>query len=385
MDASASEVWRAKADNLRRAFAHYRARETRLSSLPVQAIVELTQNCNYKCFMCAQAWEPQYQKFDSRLNMPMTLFERAAEQLFPLAIMVDLHGFGETTILPHWPDVLASLERFPFIEWSLVTNLSLPRAEVWDKMMKLGFRIGFSCDGASAETFEAIRVGGNFARTLDNLGIVRDAIARHRRGTIYFLSTIQRRAVHELRALVELAHRYSVPEVHFKIVQGGRDVSLEDELRSIGDLEMSRHVEAAVDAALELGVCVSFNDRVFTRRLDPEKLAQVGVRRARASAFWDAPGSEEAAPLRAELAASYRVALNQSCFKPFSFVSIDYRGQIGPCNQLIPNPPVLGDLEQQPLAEIWNNQRFQTFRREIVEARPSDERCQWCFAHRVHD
>jgi radical SAM protein with 4Fe4S-binding SPASM domain len=385
MNASASDAWQLKADNLRRAFAHYRARETRLSSLPVQAIVELTQNCNYKCFMCAQAWEPQYQKFDPRLNMSMALFERAAEQLFPTAIMVDLHGFGESTILPHWPDVVASLERFPFIEWNLVTNLSLPRADVWDRMMKLGFRIGFSCDGASAETFDFIRTGGSFARTLDNLAVVRDAIARHQSGTIYFLSTIQKRAVHELRALVELAHAYAVPEVHFKIVQGGRDVNLEDELRGLDELTMSRHVDAAVDAALELGVRVTFNDRVFTRRLDPDKHARVAEARVRASPFWDAPGSGAAADLRAELQASYRVALNKSCFKPFSFVSIDYRGEIGPCNQMIPNPPVLGDLERQPLAEIWNNDRFQTFRREIVEARPADERCQWCFAHRVQD
>src|SRR5579871_2875209 len=150
MDADAA--WRLKADNLRRAFAHWEARESRLTSLPFRAILELTQNCNFKCYMCAQAWEPKYQQFDPALNMSMELFERSAEQLFPTAMMVDLHGFGETTILPHWPEVVDSLARFPFIEWNLVTNLSLPREDVWDKMMKLGFRIGFSCDGASAET-----------------------------------------------------------------------------------------------------------------------------------------------------------------------------------------------------------------------------------------
>src|SRR5581483_1285898 len=151
MDAGA---WRVKADNLRRAFAHYRARETQLSSLPFRFILELTQNCNYKCFMCAQAWEPKYQRFDAALNMPLDTFVRSAEQLFPTAIMVDLHGFGETTILPHWPDVVDYLARWPFIEWNLVTNLSLTRDDVWDKMIALDFRLGFSCDGASKQTFE---------------------------------------------------------------------------------------------------------------------------------------------------------------------------------------------------------------------------------------
>ncbi|HZS42119.1 MAG TPA: SPASM domain-containing protein [Polyangia bacterium] len=385
MDAGA---WRVKADNLRRAFAHYRARETQLSSLPFRFILELTQNCNYKCFMCAQAWEPKYQRFDAALNMPLDTFVRSAEQLFPTAIMVDLHGFGETTILPHWPDVVDYLARWPFIEWNLVTNLSLTRDDVWDKMIALDFRLGFSCDGASKQTFEHIRVGSNFERTLHNLAVIRDARRRHGRGTIYFLSTIQRSAVHELRALVELAHEYDVPEVQFKIVQGGHDVDLEGQLRSIGDLSMSRHVDAAVDAALELGVRVTFNDPVFVRRLDPEKLQRVSAPLAAPpspSSFWGAAGAEEVAPYAAMLDDSFRVAVNKNCFKPFSFVYLTYQSDVGPCNCMMPDPPPLGNLARESLAEIWNNGAFQKFRREILDGVPSDERCQWCFEHRVED
>ncbi len=381
-------AWRVKADNLQRAFAHYQARETHLTSLPFRSIIELTQNCNYKCPMCAQAWDPKYQRFDPDLNMPLETFIRIGEQLFPTAIMVDLHGFGETTILPYWPDVVDYLERFPFIEWNLVTNLSLSRDEVWDKMMALNFRIGFSCDGASKETFESIRVGSSFERTLHNLGALRDARRRHRRGTVYFLSTVQRSAVHELRALVELAHAYEVPEVQFKIVQGGREVSLEDQLRSIGDLSMSRHVEAAVDAALELGVRVTFNDPVFVRRLDPEKLARVSapiVAPLSPKSFWGAPGSAAMAPYLAQLDDSFRVAVNKNCFKPFSFAYLTYQSEVGPCNCMMPNPPPLGNLARESLAQIWNNDAFQTFRRGILDGRPADERCQWCFEHRVED
>src|SRR5262249_9944257 len=174
------------------------------------------------------------------------------------------------------------------------------------------------------------------------LGVVRDAIRRHGRGTIYFLSTIQRRAVPELRALVELARAYEVPEVHFKIIQGGHEVDLEGELRGLGDLAITRHVHAALDAAIDLGVRVTFNDRVFTRRIAPEKFARASAARPTASAFWDAG---EALPERAMLEDSFRVAVNKNCFKPFSFVSIDYRGEIGPCNCMMPDPPPLGYLK----------------------------------------
>src|SRR3990172_7937015 len=88
-------------------------------------------------------------------------------------------------------------------------------------MIRLGFTLGFSCDGATKATFETIRARSNFDSIRHNLSVVRDAIQRYNRGYIYFISTIQKRNLHELRALVDFAHEFDVPEVQFKIVQEG--------------------------------------------------------------------------------------------------------------------------------------------------------------------
>src|SRR5262249_40524007 len=152
--------------------------------------VELTQNCNFRCVMCAQSWEPRFAKYNPDYNMPRALIDAIAEQLFPTAVNVDLRGFGETTTLPYWPELVEELERFPYIEWNLVSNLSLSRESTWDQMMKSNFVVGGSIDGASPETFESIRVGGNFQRTRHTLAVVRDAIRRHRAGYLYFISVI---------------------------------------------------------------------------------------------------------------------------------------------------------------------------------------------------
>src|SRR5690349_16037197 len=115
-----SDAWREKADNIRRAWKHFDARDRVVTSSPIRGIVELTQNCNFKCPMCAQSWEPQFQKYNPALNMPMEQFVKIADQLFPNAINIDMRGFGETTILPYWPEVVDYLERFPYVEWNLV-------------------------------------------------------------------------------------------------------------------------------------------------------------------------------------------------------------------------------------------------------------------------
>lgn len=382
-------VWEMKAANIRQAWRDFDARETTVTSLPFKGIVELTQNCNFKCVMCSQSWEEKYRRYDSSLNMPLDLFVKIADEVFPTAISIDLRGFGETTVLPYWPDIVDYLDRHPYVEWNLITNLSLNRDDTWDKMMRVNFSVGFSCDGSTKETFEAIRVGGHFDKIRHNLGVISDSIRRRRTGFIYFISTMQRTNMHEMRGLVELAHEFSVPLVGFKIVRGGNGIDLEAEFRSLGD-RVGDYAREAVDAALDLGVRVTFNDRVFTQGIDPGKVERVSAWRhgqpAPLTFHGREPKSQEMTSYHERAIDSYRVAANQICFKPFSLALINYRGEIGTCNHMMgPDMLVMGDLRKQSLSEVWNGELYQDFRKQLLFAQPSDPRCRWCFRHRMAD
>jgi radical SAM protein with 4Fe4S-binding SPASM domain len=321
--------------------------------------------------------------------MSMKDFVNLGDQLFPAATFIDLRGFGESTILPYWSEVIDYLERFPFIEWHLVTNLSLPRDESWEKMIRLGFSLGFSCDGATAETFEAIRVRSHFDRILHNLGVIRDSIKKHNRGFIYFISTIQRRNLHELRKIVELAAQYEVPEVQFKMVQGGEIFSKFD------PAEVKLRVSEALDAAIDLGVRVTFNDWIFTQNADRAQVAAAATDRPRKTEFpfpvkpdfdpdyWSA---QEMGDIFSKVISANQVARNQRCFKPFSYTYINYQSDMGTCNHMMfPDMVVMGNLKSQSLREIWNSDKYKDFRRQLITATPQDPRCQWCFKHRMDD
>ncbi|HUP56799.1 MAG TPA: radical SAM protein, partial [Bdellovibrionota bacterium] len=307
---------------------------------PFKSIVELTRNCNFRCVMCPQSFVPEFATYRPELNMSEEIFRKVADELFPYATFVDLRGFGETTILPYWPSVVEELERHPFVEWHLVTNLSLPRPETWRKMIRTGFTLGFSCDGATKETFEAIRGRSRFGTILSNLEVVGTAIREERKGYLYFISTVQRRNFGELRAIVELAARHEVSEVQFKWVHPlGHAEGIED----LEESALAAQVSSAVDAGLDLGVSVTFNDWRFLRGVDAARAREAArPRRAQAytlpeipegeEAFWESHGLKRVFDAVHD---SSRVSVHRRCFKPFHFAYVDHSGRIGTCNHMM--------------------------------------------------
>lgn len=380
-----------KIDNIAAAWDEFKSGNLSPQTMPFKLIVELTQNCNFKCIMCPQSWEPQFAKYNPELNMPMDVFVKIARELFPAAIFVDLRGFGETTILPYWDDVLDYLEGYPFVDWHLVTNLSVPKAAMWDKMMRLGFMLGFSCDGGTKETFEAIRVHSKFEVIRQNLGVIRDSIKKHNKGLIYFISTIQQRNVHEMRKIVELAAEFSVHEVQFKMVQGGSKWDLYNTDPQI----VKKHVEDSIDLALDHGIRVTFNDWYFTKHVNKERVDKAAVLMPAKSPpnFVNLPHIEpfywnnlKMPEIINEIIDSSRVSVHQKCFKPFSFTYVNYKGEVGTCNHMMfPEMLVQGDLRTHSFKEIWQSEKYMDFRQQLLTATPKDSRCQWCFKHRLED
>lgn len=81
-------------DNREQNIAEYRAGKLRLDSRPLALFVELTQSCNLECPMCRFG-----AKYDPSWNVPLELFERVAEELFPTALVVDIRCRGASPIL----------------------------------------------------------------------------------------------------------------------------------------------------------------------------------------------------------------------------------------------------------------------------------------------
>lgn len=398
MDIRTSQAaYRRKVLNQELSLREFAEKKTILKSRPSKAIVELTENCNFRCVMCAQSFEPKYKKYSPKLNMPLELFDKVAAALFDDTYFVDLRGFGESVILPHWPEIVDRLERYPMTNWHLVTNLSLPRDQVWERMMRAGFMLGVSLDAATPKTFEEIRVRSHFSTILRNLELVTDCARRFDLGHVYFIVTVQKRNVDELEQIIELAARFDVREVQFKIVRQFDGALKHDEMvQESQKAALRASLDRCLDLALERGLRLTLNDAELLEGVD-----RVKVRKALAPSVLERlqlpfpprpdfdPEFESQhpwAPSAARVLESIRVSENKTCFKPYHFTYVGTDGRVGTCNHMM-NPDILemGNLAHQSFEEIWNGYDYQLFRHSLVSAAPNDPRCAWCFEHRLDD
>lgn len=393
---SLSEIYKKKILNQVLSIQEFKEGKLIVKSRPSKAIVELTENCNFSCIMCMQAFDPKYDKYNPKYNMSLEMFEKVAEALFDTTYFVDLRGFGESVIIPYWPEILNKINQYPLINWHLVTNLSLPKDEIWDRMVQNGFILGISFDASTKETFETIRKRSRFEVILHNLEVLQTSRKTHQKGFDYFIVTVQKKNIFELKGIVEIAAKYGVSEVQFKMVRQFDGPIHHQEMIPEGSYSDLKHeIEQALDLGINTGVRVTVNDEEMCRGISTELLQKAQATPAKQYKLNFSPPDDVEneflnkypwSKIDSEVLSTFKVAKNQKCFKPFYFTYITPDGKVSTCNHMM-NPDIfeVGNLNYQDFDEIWNSSEYQTFRKSLITARPIDPRCQWCLKHRVED
>jgi radical SAM protein with 4Fe4S-binding SPASM domain len=333
--------------NLRLNLKEYNEGALLLNSLPSVIFVELTQNCNLHCKMCRAS-----KGYDKGLDMSDDLFNRVAEKLFPTATLVDLRGWGESTMLRNFDErVLKTLELGPRIR--LVTNALSLSPQTWEILMEAGSIVVVSMDATSPEIFAKLE-RGPINRILASIETGVEARDRNGScGTILFNTVLNSENVCELPAIIRLAIRHKIPRVTVFPVITQRNNALHlchvkelipDALREASAIAKDHHVELRLGASLSEHVVVT--DALMTR-----------------------------------------------CTHPWSFCYVDFAGRIGYCDHLIGHPNLtLGSLEHDRFENIWNGRAFQDLRNRHVNVRNSKKaglhilpHCAWCYSRRYVD
>lgn len=132
-----------------------------VEEFPYEIYVEITNHCNLNCIFCARKEMKRPLGF-----MPLDLYKKLIDEIAEKRLFTHLHlyGIGESTVDPH------ILERIKYAIDRGVTNLvlftngkTLLRDDFYKKLVDTGIgTIGIDFDGFSKETYEQIRVGGNF-------------------------------------------------------------------------------------------------------------------------------------------------------------------------------------------------------------------------------
>ena len=352
---------RPRLDQLEFLPAHYRGvdlatRGAWIENLPGCVFIEVTNHCNLLCQTCPRTFytyeQPQTLGWDN--------FLRIVEQ-FPHMQRAVLHGIGEPLMNRDLPRMIRHLkERGVSVLFN--TNAVLLNAE-WDAaLLESGLdEMRCSLDAARPETYARIRGAHVLHKIIANLQ--RFMAAQRERGAttpkVSLWATAMQENIDEVPDLVRLAARIGVPEVYlqrmvFPEAPEERSGMLQPEQSlyvTYGDHEAAVVAEAERLAG-ELGV--SFRSSGATT---PQRSFE-GGRQAPDPRPWSA------------------------CTRPWTTAYITANGNALPCC-IAPfattdyDSLLLGNLFEQPFSEVWNGERYQRWRTDLLSDSPQ-KACAGC-------
>ena len=179
--------------------------------LPAFLQIEPVGQCNLRCQMCAIQFRQDGPPYGPLAFMAFDDFVRLVDQ-FPGLKELHLQGLGEPMMHPRFFDMVAYAAG-QGVTVSTNSNLTLLNERRAEACVTSGLaRLHVSVDGATAETYERIRVRSKLAKVTRSLGLLRDAKARHDGAgpRVQMVSVIMRQNLHELPDLVRFAAEWGM-------------------------------------------------------------------------------------------------------------------------------------------------------------------------------
>jgi radical SAM protein with 4Fe4S-binding SPASM domain len=316
--------------------------------LPTTLYLETTNRCDSKCQTCIRT----FTALEPPADLTLERLVRIVAQ-HPTLKRAVLHGIGEP---------LLNNELFAMIDYlrgrgvAVTFNsdaISLTDSKIERLLHSAPDEFRVSIDAATADTYLKIRGVPQFHRVVDNVSRL---IARQREldrslPRVSFWFTGIRANIHELPDLIRLAHKIGVTEVYLQ-----RLVFYETGL-AVREQSLHGQLEAAVKEAVHQAelLCTQYEIAFHAsgasaplQSLDPVAAARpwAGCQRPWTVSYVTANGN-----------------VLPCCIAPWT--AKDYKGAI------------LGNAFEAPLEEIWNGERYQTFRTTFESDTPPDP-CRGC-------
>lgn len=323
-----------------------------VAELPHFVQIEPVGQCNLRCRMCPIQFRTDGTPDHPAAFMDFDIFCRLVDQ-FPQLTELHLQGMGEPLMHPRFFDMVRyAVQRG--IEVSTNSNLTLLSERRAVECVNSGLRrIHVSLDGASAETYEYIRVRAKFERVLRN--IRRLAQAKESQHSelpeIRLVAVAMRKNLHELPELVRLAH-----ELHIDVL------SVQHLCHDFGEESLPTKYQPMR----------AFVDSETLLNEDPARVAH----------FFEAAGHLAGTlglTLRLpNLAPRAQPQQRKRCDWPRRGAYLSFEGDAMPCCMVAtPDRINFGNMAKSSVAAVWNNSGYQSFRKQLDSDTPPDV-CRTC-------
>lgn len=182
---------------------------------PMEAMVEVVRTCNLRCPLCpvGNGVAEHYE------NMPVEAFREIAEALGETVTSLSLYNYGEPLLHPRIDEIVAIAKAAGIESVSITTNGTLLRARLEDALVRAGLdSLRISIDGATQDSYEKYRVGGNLDRVWNHVRrfVTAKRRANSHRPRIETQFVVNRWNEHEIEDFKRLAHEAGVDRVRLK-------------------------------------------------------------------------------------------------------------------------------------------------------------------------
>lgn len=379
-----------------------------LRALPSKLFIESTTRCNLRCAMCVK----QTKGCEiGEADMPLALYERLLPAMAKTRVLV-LNGIGEPLLHPELPRMVAlARQAMPEVGWIGFQSNGLPltRERARDLLAAGLDKLCLSVDSCVPETLREVRAGAELTGVEQALAVLREAkaVTGARRFEAGVEVVVRRETLDGLPALVDWAadrgaafviashllpyDRSAVSGAVFGLNPDGcldffepwraraeaQGVDLSRFLaailafrRSDEDRRLIRFVEAMAADAEHQGLPLHLPNLLAE---DLTTLGRVREAFARAEAAAARRGVRLTLP-------SVSPRLERRCdFVEDGGAFVTAQGDVAPCYFLWHGyscfldgalkrvrPKIFGNIEKQPLREIWHAPEFVSFRREVL-------------------
>lgn len=318
--------------------------------LPKYLQIEPVGQCNLRCTMCPIQFRQDGPPFGPPAFMDFAAFRSLIDQFEGLETL-HLQGLGEPMMHPRFFDMVGYAHARG-IRVTTNSNLTLINPRRAEQCVTSGLdTLHVSLDGATAETFERIRVRAHFDRVIRNIQRVLDARRRLGGGLphMHMVMVVMRQNLHELPALVRLADSLEMDELFVQhLSHDFREASLPERYRPMREYvdgqtlqsedpeRVERTFGEARAVAAELGITLRL-PRTRPRLYPP-----------------GTPGQER-------------------CNWPWTAAYVSYDGSAMPCCMVsTPDRAQFGNMVREGVSGVWNGAAAEDFRRRLASDDPPE-------------
>ena len=206
-----------------------------VKTLPTDVIIAVDTNCNLHCPSCRSdkvTLNKEESEVTTRILMSVFNSLFYAPHNEPLNIEID--GVGDIFASPIYRQLFetekcfTNPELWPKLRWTLLTNgvmLTEKIQKKYETILSTSSNIKISIDAGNKQSYDKVRLGGNWDILLKNLDYLYESRLKHPDNTIewYWVVVLQEDNFESIPELIQLANKYpnKLPHIHLHPIMQG--------------------------------------------------------------------------------------------------------------------------------------------------------------------